>query len=531
MRTLLLTLSVALVLGGCKGDPNTPEYWTKAITSSKSKKERARLVEELRSSKKVNESFYPMLRELLGSEKSPEVKRDLARLLGEQKDKGAIEALDNALDFGNPDSDGKTLNKEIAAALGNIGDPRAIPTLVKLLKVKDPYTQIEAINAVGALKAKEATGPLLEIAGNDNIEAFVTKKAVQALGEIAPVEAVPVLVQLMFKERKGVSFYMESSFALYQIGPAAADPLLPVLASEDKALIAWAEKNRVLEPALVAKAAQVIGDLHDMRGEKALLSKLGYENEMLDLKLFVRMRAADALGRMRSAAAVKPLIAMLKEEEANARQEYVRALVRIGSKEAVPALLKAAGEGSWDARDVALYGVSMLGDEKDIAALDKLAAAEPAATAAECKDNPDYAGCKDADALGKAHVAAIETYKLRLNAAKECKADASCWIKMLDDANAGVKERAGFDLGRSGKAEAVEPLLKHLREKNLDARVAIIQGIDWLVFDSKEAAAKAAPFLADVDKQLAEEKGKTDFIKVNEDLKRLSALLHRKTGA
>ena len=58
-----------------------------------------------------------------------------------------------------------------------------------------------------------------------------------------------------------------------------------------------------------------------------------------------------------------------------------------------------------------------------------------------------------------------------------------------------------------------------------------IQAIDWLVNDSKDAVAKAAPSLAEVDKQLADEKGKTDFIKVNEDLKRLAALLHRKVGS
>jgi hypothetical protein len=61
-----------------------------------------------------------------------------------------------------------------------------------------------------------------------------------------------------------------------------------------------------------------------------------------------------------------------------------------------------------------------------------------------------------------------------------------------------------------------------LSEKDLETRFALIQSLDWVVGDSKEAAAKAREALPKIQAQLAEEKGNSHFIKVNEDLRRLA---------
>src|SRR5262249_40185037 len=99
-------------------------------------------------------------------------------------------------------------------------------------------------------------------------------------------------------------------------------------------------QNNVIEPAIYAKTAQVLGDLLDRRAEKALISHLSFDSEYLDLKLFVRMRMADALGRLRSKDAIKPLVAMLARGDApTARGGSARALARRGTREARPALL------------------------------------------------------------------------------------------------------------------------------------------------------------------------------------------------
>ncbi|HEX4620253.1 MAG TPA: HEAT repeat domain-containing protein [Myxococcaceae bacterium] len=521
---------LVLALTGCKGDPKTPEFWDKQINSAHRAKDKVRVVDDLRESGNANASFIPMLLGQLSQEKQAEVKGAVARVLGSLKDASAVGPLTDSIDMGSTDSAGNAMNKDIAAALGKIGDAKATPTLMRLIKARDNYVKIEAINALGALHAKEAAEPLLDIVQDDQGEPFICKKAIQALGEIGDPKSIPLLIQMMFKERRGVSFYPESSFALFQIGRPASDALIAVVKGEDKRTWSWVKENNILEPAVYAKAAQVLGDLHEKGAQAALLKQLSFNSDFLDLKLFVRMKAADALGRLRVKEAVKPLSGMLDEDEATARLEYIRALEKIGGRDAIPALLKSAAKGSWDAREPAMIGVAMLGDEREISSFERYAKDEEKLTAAECKENPDYAGCKDPAALTHKHVEAIQTHQKRLEAAKECKADAACWVKKLEDPAPGVRERAAMELGHSGKGDTVAELLKHLKEPNLDARSAVIQATDWLVTEDKAAARTAQGSSAAIDKQLDEEHGKTEFVKVNEDLKRLAVDVKRQSA-
>ena len=335
-------MSLALVLSSCKSDPALPETWEKRIAGTKNTKEKIKAVEELRSHHMSN-TMVPMLEKRLEDEKKPEVKAVIARLLGEAKQASSIDALVNTIEPAATDSDAKTMNKEIAVALGKIGDPKGAPALIKLLKTKDNYTVIAAIESLGDMKTPTAFDALYDIATDDAIEPFITKKAIIALGDMGDGRAVPGLVRAMFKERKGISFYMESSFALYQLGKPAADLLVPVVEGKDKELMDWAAKNNVKDVALLAKGVQVLGDLHDRRAEKAIVGYLNFKSEFDDIKLIMRMRAADALGRMRSKEGVKPLAALLDEEEPNARKEYVWSLARIGGKDAVGKLVETAG--------------------------------------------------------------------------------------------------------------------------------------------------------------------------------------------
>jgi HEAT repeat protein len=528
LRPLLCISLAVLSLVGCKGDPKSPVYWDKQLNGTRHAKEKIHLLSELRDSHHLNPSFLPVLHAHLASERQAEVKGSIAHLLGELRDRSSVQPLIDAVDLGNTDNAGNAMNKEIAAALGRIGDPQALPTLMRMVASRDNYVRIEAINAIGASKAKQAVDPLLSIINEEDGEPYVARKAVQALGEIGDPRAVPTLVKLMFKERRGVSFYAESSFALFQIGGPAADALLAVLAGTDKAIAAWAHQNRVIEPALYAKSAQVLGDLLEMRAESSLLSRLNFKSDYLDLKLFVRMKSAEALGRLRSSPAAKPLAMLLAEEkEPPAQDEYVRALARIGSREALPPLLGAAAKGGWEGREQAVLAISMFGDERELAAFEKLVKLEPSLSQAECKANPSLEGCKTPSELARRHSAALQVHGRRLEAAKVCHSDPACWVKQLDDKDALLRERAAYEIGRSKKAEMTAPLVKHLAEANPRARLAVIQALIWLVSDTQEAARAAAASLDRIEAQLSAEKGSTEFVKVNEDLRRLAARLRR----
>ena len=527
MRRIVLggLLSLALVTSSCKSDPSLPETWDKRITNAKSAKDKVKQVEALRESKFMTPAMVPMLEKHLGSEAKPEVKGAIARVLGEQKQASSVGPLSDAIDPAASDSDAKAMNKEIAVALGSIGDAKAVPALSKLLKSKDNYTLLAAIDGLGALKSKESFDPLLAIASDDTLDKFITKKAIIALGEIGDPRAVPTLIKAMFKERSGASFYGEASFALYQIGQPSADALLPVVEQKDKELIDWAAKSNVKDFALVAKALQVSGDLHDKRAEKVAVDLLTFKNDDPGVQLILRMKAADALGRMRGTAGVKPLAALLDETESNARREYVWGLIRIGSRDAVARLTETAQKGPWRARRESMRGVAMLGE--DPAVFEKFAANEEKLFVAECKEDDSPEDCKDPVAGAKEHLTAIASDKLRAVAGAECKSDAACWVKKLDDKDAGVRERAAYEVGRSGNGALLPELMKRMPEENLDTRLALIQGADWLIDDSKDAAQKAKEALPTLQKQIADEKGKTQYVKVNEDLRRLEAKIQR----
>jgi HEAT repeat protein len=526
----LLCVVALTAFSGCKGDPKTPEYWEKSLQGARKSRDRVRTLEELRDSGKLSPAFLPMLHKQLQAQRQPEVKASVARILGGLKDPSSIEPLAQALEFGNSDSAAAAMNREIADALGRIGDVRAVPTLLRVLKMQDHYVQVEAIEGLGALKAKEAVAPLMAIAPDDTVEPFVSRKALRALGDIGDPQAVPVLVKMMFKDRRGASFYPEASFALYQLGQPSSDALLAVLKGDDKELFAWARENHVLDAALYAKASQVLGDLYDRRAEKPLLAKLSYEASQPGFKLMVRMKAAEALGRMRTKEAVKPLSGMLGETEPLARFEYLKALSRIGGRDAMPALAKECQKKIWEEREAALQVVSLLGDERELPLMEKAWKDEEALTAAECRENEGASGCSAPAELAKQRVALLQNWAKRLEAARECKADADCWAKKLDAPDEGLRERAAYEVGRSGKPELVSALLSHLGEKNTQVRQALIQGIDWLMNDSPEAIKTAKAKRPAIEKQLAEEKDKVDFVKVNEDLKRLDVRLAREAA-
>jgi HEAT repeat protein len=529
MHRCLAALSLVLALAmlpGCKGDPKTPEYWDKKLGDAHKVDTRIQVIEAMRSSGNVQEGFLPMLHSRLASEKKPEVKAALARAIGDLKSPTSLEPLQAALEPTATDSDTALANKELAAALGKLGDARATPALTGLLRSKNSYTRVEAIQALGTLRAPQAVEPLLAVLADENSEPFVNKKAIEALGRIGDARAVPVLMRMLTQERQGISFYVESSFALYQLGTPATDALLAAMEGKDAQLTQWAQAHGVNPASYAMKGAQILGDLRDKRAEAVLTQQLAFKSADPRVQALVRMQTAEALGRMRTASAVRPLSALLAEEDPTVRTSYVRALVFIGGREGLPALIKAASQGGWDAREAAMRGVALLGNEQEQPLFAKWAQNEPALATKECQDYGGD-GCESPEALGLKRGETILRYGKVTEAAKACTADAGCWEKKLADTEPRVVERAAMELGRSGNPQHVAALAGRLSEKDLEVRSALIQALDWLVVDSKEAANNAREVLPKLQAQLADEKGNSRFVKVNEDLRRLVFRLER----
>jgi len=82
-------------------------------------------------------------------------------------------------------------NARIAEALGEIGDPRAGPALLRLARSKDEYVRLEAVQALGAVKFKEAVPELSLLVDDPAAPPLLLKKAVIALGQIGDRRGFP----------------------------------------------------------------------------------------------------------------------------------------------------------------------------------------------------------------------------------------------------------------------------------------------------------------------------------------------------
>ena len=526
-RTLVCFLLGLMALPGCSKDPATPDYWAAQLDAAKRPSERVRVVDTLRSSGKLNKSFLPLLQSELAKEKSPEEKGALARALGDIKDPSSVPALSDALDLQAGDGATSRMNSAIAQTLGSIGDARAVPALLKLLKSKDDYVRIDAIQALGSLKATEAVPALMELALDDASSPQVNRRAVAALGDIGDARAVPVLLKALYKQRGTQNFASEASFSLYQVGKPAVTALLKVVQGEDSDLIAWARPRDVDGAVLMVQATGVLKDFVAPEAEPVLLKKLSFQNPDMQMQWYGRMFAANGLGRLRAASAVQPLMAMVEENDPAPRAEFTRDLVLVGNREALPALLKAATKGIWSARVFAAAAVSMLGDDREKAAFDKLAAAEPALAASECKQ---YGCATSATEVAAQRAKVFAVYRAPLEAAGTCKQDLTCWVGKLKDPSAPVRQRAALEIGRSGHAEFATTLAQAMDEADAETRIAIIQGLSWLVKSGTAAAMALQDSLPKLEQRLADDKGKQDYLAASDALRRLVVDIRRRNA-
>ncbi len=521
MRKLLaVTIGVGLFCG-CEGDPNSTGYWVKKL-GSKRINERVEACNRLRKAKDTADSakIEPLLKD-----DDPRVKAAAAEALGELGDKGAVPQLVDAVDFsvsGGGDRESRAINeanKQIAQALGLLGDKQGTSTLIKMARSKDNIVKLEAVRALGLLRDPAALDTLMDLATDDNTEPFIAKKAIMALGRIGDPKAVPAIEKMLFKERQGKSFYPESSFAVFQIGAAAATPLLALLDGKDPAMTKWAQDNGILPEAILAKTAQVLGDIGDPRAIKGLIARLSYTGDPA-LQLLVRSAAAESLGRMRAKEAAEPIGKMLGEDEANIRDAFGRSLEMIGDPRSLGPLFAAASKGSWDAREGSLHALANLGGAKELALVQTWAAAEPARWQKECVGAGNEA--KECTAAFAKHKETIDAHLARLKAGAECGGDSACWTKKLNDQSGPVRERAAWELGRAGKPEAIPALLAAVQDEDLQARYAKCIAIGWLLGTSGgKAQAKAVDDR--VSAILTEDEGKTFYMLVDEELKRLQA--------
>lgn len=247
---------------------------------------------------------------------SPELRAQAAGALGEIASPGSVELMISALGDGDA-----RVRRAAAAALGAIGDPRALAPLHELAR-SDPYRGVDPeTGRMGHLVRRDARRALLELLGaapepapgDDDLDRPLRSAIELRLGELRAEQA---------RYRPA-----HSRWAQIQTEVSALEEQLAFLPATELELALAALRSG--EPDGYRRAVA--------QGEAAVAGLLGILAERA-LTGPVRARAADALGAIGSAEAVEPLIEALDDPHPGVRRRAALALGVLGDGRAVEPL-------------------------------------------------------------------------------------------------------------------------------------------------------------------------------------------------
>jgi HEAT repeat protein len=526
-RALALAAAVSVV-GGCDSGPKPGEegaYWGRKLVEEVDAGKRDAALKHLVEAK--DKGSLPFLYDALKKSETLEMRPQIVELIGVLGDDTAVDPLVGSIDLlagagRDKESRIKANSNEKAVkaltrlaqanpALGN--NAKLVEVIRKLANSNSLDVQLAAIFALGELKAKDAVDDLIQIAdGHPNN--FMVKNACEALTKIGDAKAADVMGKLMFFEREGVSFYREASYGLFVLGKDA----LPTLKSIWDGKFAAIENLHIDPLVQKTKAVVVYGDLADPSTFDMIIEAATTEGTTTGPALLriEGQRAAGRIGLDKVAAGLKKGI---DNVDISQSEHALAGLVQLGHKEIASDLWKmTTAEGylknctgqdntadqckfnEAQVRNVRLLHWSRIAGGAALADLEKAEAAE---------QNP-----KVKETLTKV--------KARVQAAKDCEGKgAACFKEKLKDANPLARERAAYELLWANNDESRDALVEALTDKDNETRYAAIMGV-------LRRLPKDGIALADkVKAQLTNEKGQAQYIRINEDLKRLEVRLRR----
>lgn len=292
------------------------------------------------------------LKKLLHHE-DPNVREAALRTLGKLNDKSGVEPIKELLEDKNA-----SVRAAAAQALDEMKIP--IPVSMDLLKKQldddDEYTRITAVKILAKLK-DPAVFKLLAKALDDDDYAVV-KLAVKALLDREPAQAVHPLLDLLASGKKYSEDWEEVNSAemvegaLFQIGKKNAGLLIEALKSEKDQIKPTLGKllGDLMDPKSVQPLIDLLNDQSSATGKAAgaALGKIGKPAVKLLIEALkhdgwkVRAGAAWALGFIRNAKAVKPLIDLFGDSNSEVKKNVLTALKFITSQELGP------DPGAWE---------------------------------------------------------------------------------------------------------------------------------------------------------------------------------------
>jgi len=262
---------------------------------------------------------------------------------------------------------------QAAVSLGETKDRRAVEPLLDALKDANPGVRSAAATALGALNDARAVEPLIQATTDNN--AVVRSAAAMALGEIKDPRAVEVWTNALKAHPQRLEGLM---VALGRIGASVVEPLLGLLKDSNAAVrmkaaeaLGDAADQRAVEPLIRAlrdpetgvriEAAWALGKIKDPRALEPLLAAWKNDSNL-------RWKAGGALGRI-GQPAVEPLIALLRDGNADIRSRAAEEIAEAKDPRAVEPLLSALRDGSTNVRLSAAMALGEIPDARAAQAL------------------------------------------------------------------------------------------------------------------------------------------------------------------
>jgi HEAT repeat protein len=237
---------------------------------------------------------------LLNSRKDTRIRKQAAEALGKIGDPQAVDSLIMTLD---DSSISLGIRHSAIWSLGKIGDPRAVAPLLTALRGMDRDGRVFTYEALGKIGDARAVEPLIT--------------ALRESDKLISTTAANVLERLGWRpgtDKIGAYYWcVKNEYArCIEIGTLAINPLIAALKDNDR-------ENR-------KAAAEVLGKIGDARAVNPLINMLK-SCDGSDWKI-----AAEALGEIGDASAVEPLIySRIDNDNYFSRNVVVMALVKIGA--------------------------------------------------------------------------------------------------------------------------------------------------------------------------------------------------------